>query len=706
MKVETKREDGYSPGYETAKVEVSVDETAYPDIPQLIWTNADGYERKTVVVRNTGTADVTVQLKKRFGGVVEETLASGPYEGNVPSSATGGTFKGSAITANAPTGEENEDRYFYDTTLKKWFEHEAEEEPDPEMITLVEEGGIILSQSTMNIKEGETKTYTVKLSVAPTASMTVDVAGGSGSNIALAPIALTFTPSNWETPQVVTVEGTVDTDDQADETITFTHTRSDGLVPTGNPDTYTTVTEAGIVISKDAFNLVEGQDDTYQVKLASQPSAAMTVSITGASGDVSVDNATLNFSTSNWDTFQTVTVTAASDADTIDETPVTLSHARSDRSTVAPGTAEEITVGGITLSRARVNVAEAGTATYTVELDAEPADDVTVDISGHSGTDISLSSASLDFTPDNWDTAQTVTITASADTDALNDEITLVHSRSDGVGITDSATATETTGGGITLNRGELTVVEGNTATYTVELEEDPEQDVQVSVRVPVNAKISVDHETLDFTTDNWDTAQTVTVTAAQDSDEEQEEFTILHSLNPGFGEVGLDVTVIEDDPKAELVATIVDDEARADVVVTVLDKDRTADIAITLIDSTDYTEIDTGEVDGAIGGTWIGDFDDAVAASKYFISNTYSETATYIFYDREEGRVSIAAVNGRTLPETGLILETDEDNTEIVIPQNQSRLYDSILPSRYLDFFFKVATGTHTVEITISGRS
>ena len=76
-----------------------------------------------------------------------------------------------------------------------------------------------------------------------------------------------------------------------------------------------------------------------------------------------------------------------------------------------------IVISGVVAER-RV-VAEGATGTYTVALATEPSADVTVTVSGQAGTDVSLSGLTnnrLTFTTGNWDTSQTVTVTAAQDT--------------------------------------------------------------------------------------------------------------------------------------------------------------------------------------------------------------------------------------------------------------------------------------------------
>ncbi len=67
------------------------------------------------------------------------------------------------------------------------------------------------------------------------------------------------------------------------------------------------------------------------------------------------------------------------------------------------------------------------------------------------------------------------------------------------------------------LSAHSLTVAEGGTATYTVALASQPDEDVTVSLAVVPGTHLSTDVTSLTFTRDNWDTAQTVTLTSASD---------------------------------------------------------------------------------------------------------------------------------------------------------------------------------------------
>ena len=68
---------------------------------------------------------------------------------------------------------------------------------------------------------------------------------------------------------------------------------------------------------------------------------------------------------------------------------------------------------------------------YTITLDVEPTENVVITVSSDNG-DVTVQPASLTFTPDNWQTAQTVSVSVSEDVDEADDRATLSHSASGG----------------------------------------------------------------------------------------------------------------------------------------------------------------------------------------------------------------------------------------------------------------------------------
>ena len=121
-------------------------------------------------------------------------------------------------------------------------------------------------------------------------------------------------------------------------------------------------------------------------------------------------------------------------------------------------TAVAMTTPGVTVSKTALTVTEEDTTgdSYTVVLDSQPTATVTVTVAGHAGTDVSLtpSSATLTFTPTNWGTAQTVTVTAGPDADMANESVSLTH----------SAASTDSDYEGITIAGVEVTVTDNDAA--------------------------------------------------------------------------------------------------------------------------------------------------------------------------------------------------------------------------------------------------
>ena len=446
-------------------------------------------------------------------------------------------------------------------------------------ITDDDTAGVTVSRTAMTVPEGGSNTYTVVLDTQPSADVTVTIGGHSGSDVSPNPASLTFTPSNWSVEQTVTVSAAEDDDALADDPVTLTHTVSGGdYAGLAGGEVAVTVSEdetAGVTVSRTAMTVAEGGSDTYTVVLDTPPSADVTVAIGGHSGsDVSPNPASLTFTPSNWSVEQTVTVRAAEDDDALADDPVTLTHTVSggDYAGLAGGevavTVSEDETAGVTVSRTEMTVAEGGSDTYTVVLDTPPSADVTVAISGHSGSDVSPNPASLTFTPSNWSAEQTVTVSAAEDDDALADDpVTLTHT---------------VTGGdyeGLEADRLTVTIEENDTPTVAVSdaqaSEADGAVEFEVTLSIAGSNTVTVAYETSDGTAaagnDYIATNGTLTfpaestagqtirvpVTDAPEFEAEQETFTLTLSgavnaaLAGGGATLQATGTIIDDDNAA-----------------------------------------------------------------------------------------------------------------------------------------------------------
>jgi len=169
-----------------------------------------------------------------------------------------------------------------------------------------------------------------------------------------------------------------------------------------------------------------------------------------------------------------------------------------------------------------------GTDTFTVVLNTQPTADVTINLTSDNPAEGTVNQPSLTFTPANWNTAQTVTVTGVddlvADGDIAYNIITapatstdVNYNGVDGADVVVSNSDNETPGITITPTSGLATTEAGGTATFTVVLNTQPTADVTINLTSDNTAEGTVNQTSLTFTPANWNTAQTVTVTGVDD---------------------------------------------------------------------------------------------------------------------------------------------------------------------------------------------
>ena len=186
------------------------------------------------------------------------------------------------------------------------------------------------------------------------------------------------------------------------------------------------------VTADDPVPVAEGGSATYTVVLDGRPAGDVVIAVSSNNADVTTEPASLTFTPDNWQTAQTVTVSAAHDGDAADEA-ATLSHAVSGADGYAGIAVASVAVvvtdddsAGVTVSETELSVEEGGSSTYTVVLDTQPAGDVVIHPAAH-GDGLTAAPSELTFTPQNWQTAQTVTVSAAHDDDKLDGQGYVSH---------------------------------------------------------------------------------------------------------------------------------------------------------------------------------------------------------------------------------------------------------------------------------------
>ena len=267
----------------------------------------------------------------------------------------------------------------------------------------------------------------------------------------------------------------------------------------------------GVALSATALTMPEGGSQAYTAVLLSQPTGPVTVtpSVSG-SPDVTVSPSALTFTAETWNVAQTVTVSAARDADAANDA-ATISHAVAggDYASVTAGdvavTVEDGAARGVALSTASLTVPEGDSRPYTAVLLSQPTGPVTVTPSVSGSPDVTVSPSALTFTAETWNVAQTVTVSAAHDDDAANDAATISHAVAGGdyASVTAGDVAVTVEDGaarGVALSTVSLTVPEGDSRTYTAVLLSQPTGPVTVTPSVSGSPDVTVSPSVLTFT--------------------------------------------------------------------------------------------------------------------------------------------------------------------------------------------------------------
>ena len=403
--------------------------------------------------------------------------------------------------------------------------------------------------------------YTMNLNSRPTDTVTVTIGGSdpavSLSGDTLTNNQLTFTTTNWNTAQTITVTPVKD-DNAAGETVTLTHTVSGGDYAGIAADSVTvnlTDSDArNLVLSEESLAVTEGDATgvSYTVKLATQPSDTVTVTISGHDGaDLTLSGTTLTnnqltFTTTNWGTAQTVTVKPGDDDNTDNESE-TLAHTAfgGDYVNVTKDLPVSITDDEVPVTvqfgATTYEVVEGETVTVAVTLSADPERTVVIPLThtpqgNTTSTDYSGVPANVTFST--GDMSQTITFTATQDdVDDGGKSVLLAFGTlppAVSLGTTTQATVsiTDDDGAGVSVSESSLTIAEGSSGTYTIVLDSQPTADVTVTINDPTdNTDVTAEPASLTFASTDWSTPQTVTVNAAQDADVEDETATVTHAV-------------------------------------------------------------------------------------------------------------------------------------------------------------------------------
>ncbi|MEZ6087901.1 MAG: hypothetical protein R3C05_07740 [Pirellulaceae bacterium] len=412
-------------------------------------------------------------------------------------------------------------------------------------------GFVITPAGTLTTNESGAQrnaTFTIRLQSQPLPNqdVTVSLMSSDSSEGTVSPSSQTFNSSNWNTPRTITVSGVNDSlsDGDIDYFVQATSQSSDSKY--GNLSVTVPVTNidddpAGITVSRTSgLRTTEGgATDTFNVRLDSQPTGNVVITLSSSdSTEGTVSPSPLTFTTANWNVAQTVTLSGVDDAGQDGDVGYTinLAVASSDpayNNLAAPSVSAVNADNEVNVMIAPVGSAvtteQGGQATFSVTIDKQPTSNVTIGLSSSDTTEGTVSPTSIVFTPQNWQTPKTFTVTGV--NDGIDDDdvsytiVTAPIVSSDpnygGVNPADVTVVNQDdadTAGVVVVSPTELTTTEsGGTATFTVALRSQPTAPVTIDLESSNTAEGTVSPIQLSFTTGNWNVPQTVTVTGVND---------------------------------------------------------------------------------------------------------------------------------------------------------------------------------------------
>ena len=512
-------------------------------------TEAGGTATFTVALDSEPTADVTIGISSSDGteGTVStSSLVFTPANWNTPQTVTvtgvndsldDGNIAYWIVTAPASSGDSSYNGLNAADVPVTNLDNDA--------------SGITVSSISGDTTEaGGTATFTIVLDSQPIAEVLIGISSDDPSEGTVSTSIIRFLPSNWSTPQVITVTGA--DDDVADGNTPYkiltapansNDTRYNGVKAADVDVTNIDDDTAGISVSAISGNTTEaGGTATFTVKLDSEPTADVTFSIASSdTAEGSVSTSSLTFTTANWNTSQIVTVAGVDDD--VDDGNIGFSIVTGAASSIDSNydglDAADVTLtnidddtAGITVSAVSGNTTEAGgAANFAFQLNSEPTSNVTISLSSSNTSEGTLSTTTLVFTSANWDVAQSVTVTgvddAIDDGDVVYHIITTVLSgdtKYSGLSVADRVIVNhDDDTAGITVDPTTGLVVRegGATDTVTLVLNSQPTANVTISLSSSDPNQVTVFPGTLTFTAANWMTPQAVTIEAIDDDIDE-----------------------------------------------------------------------------------------------------------------------------------------------------------------------------------------
>ena len=390
--------------------------------------------------------------------------------------------------------------------------------------------------STTEVQENRVSVK-VKLDQDPERTVTIPINktnqdGATSADYSVAPTSLTF--NSGDTEQTITFQAAADSVDDDGESVKLTF----GTLPTGisegtTKETVISITDddvpsVTVSFEQATYSVAEGNSVTIKVKLSADPERSVAIPIsrfpqgTTSPGDYSGVPSNVTFISG--DVEETITFTATQDTHDDDGDSVKLAFGSNLPDGMSEGTIDETVVSitdddvpsvTVNFASATYTVAEGNSVTVKVTVNAAPERQITVPITKapqHGASEADYSGVPPNVTFNANDTEKTFSFTAA--TDSVDDDGesvkltfgTMPTRVSEGTANETVVSITDDDTDGVTVSETALTILEGNSDTYTVVLNTQPAGNVTVTISGHAGTDASLDKTTLTFSATTWST--------------------------------------------------------------------------------------------------------------------------------------------------------------------------------------------------------
>jgi hypothetical protein len=268
-------------------------------------------------------------------------------------------------------------------------------------------------------------TFDVYLDTDPGGPVTVYLASSEPAEGTVSPAEMAFDSGNYTVHQTATVTGVDDDVDDDDQpyTIDLTSTIDGTVLPVSVTNTDDDTAGITVTTTPPVETTEAGDTAVFTIVLDSEPTHDVTIGLSSSNTDEgTVSPAAQTFTSANWSTSQDVTITGVDDFVIDGDIPytITTAQATSDDPLYAAIDPDDVSVtnldddaAGITvIPTSTMETTEAGgTATFDVELDTQPAGEVTIVLSSDTPAEgVVTTTSPLSFDDTTWNVAQSVTV--------------------------------------------------------------------------------------------------------------------------------------------------------------------------------------------------------------------------------------------------------------------------------------------------------